>query len=99
MHLHIHISPGVGECADFVVVGRDEWGARPAARASPSDSLVRPATMALIHHTIGGYCDTDSKCIGEVKAVQAAHMDQNSQYLSSGIDKCKYIKNCDGGIY
>ncbi|XP_067413336.1 peptidoglycan recognition protein 3-like [Emydura macquarii macquarii] len=56
------------------IVSRSEWGARPPRNRV---SLQIPVPFAIIHHTEGNYCSSQTACSNEVKGIQNYHMDSN----------------------
>ncbi|XP_071507725.1 peptidoglycan-recognition protein SC2-like [Diadema antillarum] len=74
------------------IVTRSEWGAR-----SPTSYtwLSLPTPYAIVHHTDGASCYTESACKSQVKGIQNYHMDSNG-WWDIGYN---FLIGGDGNVY
>lgn len=56
---------------------RDDWGADEPAEAI--ECLWNPVYYVIIHHTIGGACNSSSSCSKSMKILQKDHMTAKSK--------------------
>ena len=54
------------------IITKSQWGGRAAKSKT---SLANGQAYAVIHHTAGAYCSTQSACITQMKNIQNYHMD------------------------
>ncbi|XP_072180857.1 peptidoglycan recognition protein 3-like [Diadema setosum] len=74
------------------IITREEWGARSPVAYS---WLSTPTRYALVHHTAGSQCYSQSSCESTVRGIQDYHMDSNG-WWDIGYN---FLIGGDGNVY
>ncbi|XP_071507724.1 peptidoglycan-recognition protein SC2-like [Diadema antillarum] len=74
------------------IISREDWGARSPVAYS---WLSTPTRYALVHHTAGSQCYTQTSCESAVRGIQDYHMDSNG-WWDIGYN---FLIGGDGNVY